>query len=327
METLNIGVISTGSKGEMRTVNPRAREILGMDRSEPARNVLSRPVWRMVREHLPEPESLPVLNREVVVSRESGQRILSVTGTKLKDPEGAEFGALYIIEDITDLSKAQRIAAWQEVARRMAHDIKNPLTPIRLSAQRIRKKFREKAEDLEDAVLQGTTTIEREVEGMLTIVNEFSRFARLPDIRPKPGDLPALLREVLESYRVAYPKVDMELDIPDAFPPVLLDHEQMGRVLKNLVENALQAMKMSGTLSIRLRRDDSSAVCTFRDTGPGISPEARSRLFLPYFSTKRRGTGLGLAIVARIVEEHGGRIEVEESYQEGAGFVLTLPIG
>lgn len=327
LETLNIGVIHLGAEGEVRTINPKARQIVGMDRTEPMRNLLSLPVWRSVREALGTPGPKPVLNRELTVGRPDGQAILSLSSTALRDPEGAVFGTLYILEDISDLSRAQRIAAWQEVARRMAHEIKNPLTPVRLSAQRIRKKFKERAPDLEEAILQGTTTIEREVEGMLTIVNEFSRFARLPEVHPRPGSLTALVRETVDSYRTAYPKVAFELDFPESFPPVRLDSEQLGRVFKNLVENSIEAMKMSGSIRVAVREQEGSAVVAFRDTGPGLTPEARSRLFLPYYSTKRKGSGLGLAIVARIVEEHGGHIAVDPAYQEGAGFVLTLPLG
>jgi two-component system nitrogen regulation sensor histidine kinase NtrY len=205
----------------------------------------------------------------------------------------------------------------------MAHEIKNPLTPIRLSAQRMRKKAQERAADLVEAVLEGATAIEREVQAMSTMVSEFSRFARLPEVRPKPASLPALIQSVLAPYRSA---AHFELEIPADFPPVRLDVEQMGRVLKNLLENAIQAMDGPGRITLGLREEEGKAVLTVRDTGPGIPPEARSRLFTPYFSTKRKGTGLGLAIVARILEEHGGTIRVDESYTEGAGFVVTLPL-
>ena len=327
LETLNIGVVSLGAEGEVRTVNPKARQILGMERAEPIRNLPSLPVWKSVREALGNPVSKPVLNREITVGRTDGQSILSASATTMREHEGTVFGALYILEDITDLSKAQRIAAWQEVARRMAHEIKNPLTPVRLSAQRIRKKFKEKAPDLEEAILQGTTTIEREVEGMLTIVNEFSRFARLPEVHLRPGSLPSLVRETMDAYRVAYPKVGFELGVQEPFPTVRFDSEQLGRVFKNLVENALEAMKMSGSIHVTLQEGEGHVVVTVRDTGPGLTPEARSRLFLPYYSTKRKGSGLGLAIVARIIEEHGGHIKVDETYTGGAGFMITLPMG
>ncbi|MEJ2421550.1 MAG: ATP-binding protein [Acidobacteriota bacterium] len=326
LETLNIGVISTDTEGDVRTLNLKARELMGVERGERLQNIISRPEWAPIREILSGLPERPVMNREIPLPGGRGQRILSVSAATLKDPSGTPFGYLLILEDITDLSRAQRIAAWQEVAQRMAHEIKNPLTPIRLSSQRIRKKVKEKAQDLETAVMEGTNTIEREVEGMMTMVNEFSRFARLPEIHPKPVSLTSLLMDAASTYRSAYAKVNVEMELPPDFPPVRLDWEPMHRVFKNLFENAIEAMEMSGTISISLRRGDGHAVITMRDTGPGIPREARSRLFMPYYSTKRKGTGLGLPIVARVLEEHGGTIEVDESYEGGAGFIITLPL-
>jgi len=326
LETLNIGVISTDPEGQIRTLNPKALEILGMSPGDAARDVLSRPEWLPVAAVLTSLPCRPVFNREVTLATKRGQCILAVTATPLKDPSGVIFGNLIILEDISNLSRAQRIAAWQEAAQRMAHEIKNPLTPIRLSAQRIRKKVREKAQDLESAVTDGCTTIEREVETMMTMVNEFSRFARLPETKLKPTSLAALLQGTAATYRTAYPRVQFNLDIPATFPAVRLDAEQMGRVFKNLFDNAIHAMEMSGAITVALREEDGQALVTVRDTGPGITAEARDRLFLPYYSTKRKGTGLGLAIVARILEEHGGAIRVDEEYRGGAGFVLSLPL-
>lgn len=326
LETLNIGVISTNPEGPIRTLNPKALEILGMSPADPARAVLSRPEWAPVAAVITSLPNRPVYNREVTLGTKRGQCIVAVTATPLKDPSGAVFGNLIILEDISNLSRAQRIAAWQEAAQRMAHEIKNPLTPIRLSAQRIRKKVREKAQDLETAVTDGCTTIEREVETMMAMVNEFSRFARLPEAKLRHTSLAALLQGTAATYRTAYPQVAFEIDVPQQFPPVRLDTEQMGRVFKNLFDNAIHAMEMSGTISLALREDDGQAIVTIRDTGPGVSAEARDRLFVPYFSTKRKGTGLGLAIVARILEEHGGAIRVDEEYKGGAGFILTLPL-
>ncbi|MGC8763416.1 MAG: ATP-binding protein [Acidobacteriota bacterium] len=323
LETLDIGVVSLDVEGQIRTLNPKAREILGLDPHEPARNALTRPEWAPLQALLTPLPQRPVQNREVTLATRRGHLILAVTATPLEGHGSLGGGTLVILEDITDLSRAQRIAAWQEAAQRMAHEIKNPLTPIRLSAQRMRKKAQEQAADLTAAVLEGATAIEREVEAMSTMVSEFSRFARLPEIRPKPASLPALIEGVLAPYRSA---AEIELDIPPGFPPVRLDAEQMGRVLKNLLENAIQAMDGPGRIVLTLREREGKAVLTLRDTGPGIPPEARSRLFTPYFSTKRKGTGLGLAIVARILEEHGGTIRVDETYTEGAGFVVTLPL-
>ncbi len=326
METLPIAVVSFGSEGDVRMVNPTARELLGLEKGDPPQRLLARPEWGALREVLSGPPSRDVASREVALSGRNGQRILSVSTTALREAEGEVFGSLVILEDITDLSRAQRIAAWQEVARRLAHEIKNPLTPIRLSAQRIRKKVRDRADDLEAAVLDGTTTIEREVEGMMTMVNEFSRFARLPETHLKPGSLVSLIQDAASTYRTAYTKVAIELDLPAQFPAVRFDWEQMHRVLKNLFENAIEAMEMAGTIRVSLAEVGGTARLTLHDTGPGVPKEARTRLFLPYYSTKRKGTGLGLAIVARVLEEHGGSIRVDEAYEGGAGFVITLPL-
>lgn len=326
METLPLGVVSFGPEGDVRTVNPRARQLLGMENSDPPHRLLTRPEWYEMRSALEGFPARPVANREVALSGRQGQRIISVSASSLEEKAGGLFGSLVILEDISDLSRAQRIAAWQEVARRLAHEIKNPLTPIRLSAQRIRKKVREKASDLESAVMEGTTTIEREVEGMMTMVNEFSRFARLPEIHPKPGSLVQLIKDAVATYKTAYTKVVFDLDLPNDFPPVRIDAEHLSRALKNLFENAIEAMEMAGTIAVKLDEWGGAARLVIRDTGPGIPKEARTRLFLPYYSTKRRGTGLGLAIVARVLEEHGGSIAVDETYDGGAGFIITLPL-
>ena len=326
LETLNIGVVSTGPEGEIRTLNHKAREILGVDRGQSLRSVVSRPEWTPVGAILGDLPQRPVFNHEMTLSTREGQTILSVSATPMRDPSGDVFGNLVILEDISQLSRAQRIAAWQEAAQRMAHEIKNPLTPIRLSAQRIHKKALEKSPDLESAVKEGTEAIEREVEAMMNMVNAFSRFARLPELRIRPCSLPDLIRDTAAPYGTASAEVRFELDMPDSFPLVRMDTEHMGRVFKNLFENALQAMEMAGTVSITLREDKGQAKVTIRDTGPGILPEDRTKLFLPYFSTKRKGTGLGLAIVARILEEHGGSIHVDETYSGGAGFIVALPI-
>lgn len=326
LETLNIGVLSTEADGEIRTLNPKAREILGMAEEEAAGSAPSRPEWVPIGALLETLHQRPVVNREVTLQTGRDQRILSISAAPLRDRSGEVYGNLVIIEDISDLSRAQRVAAWQEAAQRMAHEVKNPLTPIRLSAQRMRKKAAEDAPDLQRAVLDGTAAIEGEVQAMMTMVSAFSRFARLPEVQLRPGSLPDLIRGVVASYQAASGAVTFRLDVPNHFPPVRMDTEQMGRVLRNLFENSLHAMKMSGTLTIKLREERGQARIAIWDTGPGVPAEARSRLFLPYFSTKRKGSGLGLAIVARIVEEHGGAIHIDEGYTEGAGFIITLPL-
>jgi two-component system nitrogen regulation sensor histidine kinase NtrY len=326
LETLSIGVVSTDPNGEIRTLNPKAREILGVGEAESVTSVLRRKEWAPVEALMESMPRRPVLNREVTLDSGQEQRILSASVAPLIDRTGEAFGTLVILEDISNLSRTQRIAAWQEVAQRMAHEVKNPLTPIRLSAQRMRKKAMSGAADLQQAVLDGTHTIEREVETMMRMVNEFSRFARLPEIRLKPASLPDLIQRTVDAYQAASGEVTFELDCPPSFPLVKMDTEHMGRVFKNLFENSLHAMEMKGAIFIKLEEADGEARITLHDTGPGIPAEARSNLFIPYFSTKRKGSGLGLAIVARILEEHGGTIRIDESYHEGAGFIVSLPM-
>ena len=161
---------------------------------------------------------------------------------------------------------------------------------------------------------------------MMNMVNAFSRFARLPELKLRPGSLPDLIRDTVAAYETESAEVVFHLDLPLEFPAVRMDAEHMGRVFKNLLENALQAIDTKGSVSVSLREEDGHAVVRVRDSGPGIRPEDRLKLFLPYFSTKKKGTGLGLAIVARILEEHGGDIKVDADYLDGAGFVVTLPI-
>lgn len=323
VETLNIGVISMTVNGQVHTLNSKARMLLGLQPDENRKHLVSRPEWAPIAALLASRDKKSIVNRQVTLTTSRGYTTVSVTSRPLSDPTGEISGFLIILEDITDLVRAQQTAAWQEAARRMAHEIKNPLTPIRLSAQRIRKKAMDGAPDLESAIVEGCTTIEREVRIMLKMVDEFSRFARLPEVRVKPASLPELIEKTIAPYSST---ADFELDVPEDFPLVRIDTEQMGRVLKNLIENSIQAMGKKGAIRISLKVEDGHAVMSIRDTGPGISEENRARLFIPYFSTKKRGTGLGLAIVARILQEHGGDIKVEERYSGGAGFIVSLPI-
>lgn len=270
LETLSIGVVSTGPEGEIHTLNPKARQILGVERGQSLRSLVSRPEWAPIAAILSSLPQRPVYNQEMTLSTRDEQLILSVSAAPLRNPSGEVFGNLVILEDISTLSRAQRIAAWQEAAQRMAHEIKNPLTPIRLSAQRIHKKALERAPNMEQAILEGTETIEREVEAMMTMVNAFSRFARLPELKLRPSSLPDLLRDMVAAYETASAEVVFRLDLPEGFPPVRMDTEHMARVFKNLLENALQAMDTKGTVGIALREEGGRAIVTVHDSGPEI---------------------------------------------------------
>jgi two-component system, NtrC family, nitrogen regulation sensor histidine kinase NtrY len=248
-----------------------------------------------------------------------------------------------VIEDLSELITAQRASAWQEVARRMAHEIKNPLTPIQLSAERIAKRFRESAnggsgEEIHTTdsqtvrvIQDGTTTIIREVQSLKAMVDEFSRFARLPKAEPSSGDLNDIVRQVLRLYEDRSSEVRIRGDLAAKLPETMIDAEQMKRVFVNLIENSIEAFETQTSeneICVSTRHDSARdlIIAEVTDNGKGIDSSDLQKLFQPYFSTKGRGTGLGLAIVQRIVGEHGGKIKVVGNKPKGAKFIIELPI-
>jgi nitrogen fixation/metabolism regulation signal transduction histidine kinase len=244
-------------------------------------------------------------------------------------------GSVLVLEDLTELLQAQKAAAWQEVAQRIAHEIKNPLTPIQLSAERLGR-LCERAgpgtipQDLLPAVMESASLIGREVSTLKTLVDEFSAFARFPASRLVPASLNAIVEKALNVFDGRLNNVEIHCDLAPELPPIAADPEQMKRVVVNLVDNAAEALERSLRKEIWVRTaldvEREIVEIVVADSGPGIPPEAKEKLFLPYFSTKPRGTGLGLAIVSRIVTEHSGSIRVEENRPTGTKFVIELPV-
>jgi two-component system nitrogen regulation sensor histidine kinase NtrY len=224
------------------------------------------------------------------------------------------------------LAQAERVAAWREVARRLAHEIKNPLTPIAMSVETLRDAHAKGRQDFPEIFDEGTQAIGEEVRRLKRIVDEFSRFARLPAPERAPVPAEELVGAVLALFPSPPAGVEVEREVEAALPPVLADRDQVLQVLLNLVRNALDAMPSGGTLGVAARRAGGAVAFEVRDTGPGIAAEDLERVFEPYFTTKEGGTGLGLAIARRIAEEHGGALEVESSAGRGATFRLTLPV-
>jgi two-component system nitrogen regulation sensor histidine kinase NtrY len=253
---------------------------------------------------------------------------VSVHVSSLRGAQGGDLGTLVMVEDLTDLLEAQRLAAWREVARRVAHEIKNPLTPIQLAAQRLRKKWDERAPDLGAVVADATATIEREVTGLKSLVDEFSLYARMPAPSPVPVDFGAIVRSVVALYGV-HPGVVWDVRVEPGLGLVRVDPEQMRRALINLIDNAVAAVHGAGVIEIAARSwsGPGSLRVDVADGGPGIDAAQRDKVFTPYFSTKPRGTGLGLAIVQRVVVEHHGSIRVEDNAGGGARFIIEIPGG
>ena len=344
LRNVGAGVISVDAEGSISTINPSALRILGL----PPGQDLS---GRTLEDALPREEHVEIvqellgelrsgmresIRRQVQVPR--GEEILTllVTMTLMQDEDGKTLGTVVVLDDYSQLVRAQRMAAWREVARRIAHEIKNPLTPIQLSAQRIRRRFRDKlVDDAESAKVfdDCVETISSQVDSLKVLVNEFSNFARLPAATLKPDDLNAVVREAVASYQ-GTEGIEFQTRLADPLPRVELDRDQLRRVLTNLIDNAVAAVRerkagggAAGTIELRTVHD--APLQTVRlevaDDGEGIRPAARRRLFEPYYSTKDGGTGLGLAIVSRIVADHRGYIRVHDNRPRGTRFIVELP--
>lgn len=359
LQSLSTGVVSLDAENRVTTLNDAARSMLRLAEKETETLFLQDLI---AGEDFPRIEKLIVRARrlghaseQTVLMRhisdgngaatENASLPVALTATALRETIGKNVGIVLVIEDLSELLAAQRAAAWQEVARRMAHEIKNPLTPIQLAAERIAKRFNGKvqnpnggeqrttnSEQTTKVVRESTETILREVDGLKSMVNEFSDFARLPHARLENEDLNEIVRQTAILYEDRLSDVRLKTDLQENLPAAMLDAEQMRRVFVNLIDNALEAFEARQSekrITIKTFYDESrdTLVVEVADNGRGITSTDFSKLFQPYFSTKGRGTGLGLAIVHRIVQEHGGRIKAAANQPAGARFIVELPIG
>ena len=327
LESVAAGVVSIDSAGRIFTCNGAALNMLRQREEEV--------IGRSFEEAWSDPERARLAavvreteggSREVHLILGGEWKTFEAKVTALRDAAGGDQGRVLVLEDLTELIKAQQLAAWNEAARRIAHEIKNPLTPIRLAAERLLKKHRQGDPGLGDAIEEGVEIIVREVMTMQGMVDEFSRYARMPRPRPGPVDLPKLVSETLHLYRNLKPGVDVEGEVDPALSVVAIDGEQVKRALINLLDNAVEATDAPGRVTVSAHASDGHLEIRVADTGRGIPPESKEKLFLPYYSTKGRGTGLGLAIVHRIVTDHQGSIRVEDNAPRGTVFTVELPI-
>jgi nitrogen fixation/metabolism regulation signal transduction histidine kinase len=356
LDSLSTGVISLDESDHVTTMNAAAATMLRRasvaDRTETLADVISADDRVLLERLLRRARRVGRATEQAELSRglspEAGALPVALTATALGgSAKGKRRGVVLVMEDLSELLAAQRAAAWSEVARRMAHEIKNPLTPIQLSAERIARNFRTDLLPAENGTGNGdgnkaerarvnalveecTSTISREVAGLKAMVDEFSRFARLPHPQLEVGDLNEVVRQAAALYEDRTDGAELRINLAATLPEGVLDQEQMRRVFVNLIDNSLAAFNGSGaerritiTTSHDVARD--TLVIEVADTGEGISPQDLKRLFQPYFSTRERGTGLGLAIVHRIITEHGGRIRAEANQPLGAKFVIELP--
>jgi two-component system nitrogen regulation sensor histidine kinase NtrY len=244
----------------------------------------------------------------------------------LKDDAGNHIGIVIVFDDLTELEKAQRMAAWREVARRIAHEVKNPLTPITLSAQRLKRKY---ATQFKEPVFdECIRMIIDHVEIIRNLVNEFSSFARFPAASLQPCELPPIIEETVALYKEGHQTIHFALSVANKIPVLNMDRQQIKRAMINLIDNAIGAIKSSGYIHISLTYESGTKIVRLElaDNGSGISDEQKARLFEPYFSTKKAGMGLGLTIVSSIIADHNGRIRVEDNQPRGARFIIELPV-
>jgi two-component system nitrogen regulation sensor histidine kinase NtrY len=334
LEAITTGVVSFDPLGRVTTINRAAARMFGI--AEAAS------VGRLLEEVFASPELREIVSlvqrarrpRTASVALQLHMRRGSVTlsllaaATALRGENGEYAGAVVVFDDLTELLKAQRMAAWREVAQRIAHEIKNPLTPIQLSAQRLRRRLGWGDDDERRLVAECTDTIVQEVDGLRRLVDEFSRFARMPVFVPKPTDVRPLVESVAVLYRDAHPGLVLTTRHADDLPMCQVDPDHIKRAVLNLVDNAVEAVGGGGEILVETQSlpEAGCVRIVVSDTGPGIPLDDRDKLFLPHFSTKVTGMGLGLPIVSEIATEHGGTVSVEDNDPQGSRFTIELPV-
>ena len=323
-------VISTINNAAEKMLNIRGREISGKKYED----VLNPEHMEMVRgfyEELNTSDGGFVERQIQLIVKDSVMAIL-VSATILRDDDNNYMGVVAVFEDLTQLQKTERIAAWREAAKRIAHEIKNPLTPVKLSAERLQRKYGDKIEGAPDSVFhECTRTIISQVEVLKNLVNEFSRFARLPVTTPSPNDLNVVVGDSVILFQDAHKDVTFNFRKDAGVPVLNIDAEQIKRVMVNLLDNAVAAVSAvdhNGEIEISTYYDKNrrKVKLDIRDNGLGISPEDKMKLFEPYFSTKKTGTGLGLVIVSSIISDHNGSVNVMDNVQEGTIVSIELPV-
>ena len=337
LENIPNGVISFDPQGQITQVNSTVERMFGKEKTRAARkltDLFSAEDARQISLLFRRAARQGVVTRYLELDLDERRVFVALTLSSIHARHGS-VGSVLVVEDLSELLRAQKAAAWGEVAQRIAHEIKNPLTPIQLSTERIQRLIARAgpgaaSADLVAAVTESASLIDREVNTLKTLVDEFSNFARFPASQPVPSSLNAIIENALNIFDGRLKDINVHRELAPELPLVQADPEQLKRAVVNLIDNAAEALERVPAKEIWLRTsldaDRDIVELVVADSGPGISADAREKLFLPYFSTKQRGTGLGLAIVSRIISEHNGTIRVEGNRPTGAKFVIELPV-
>lgn len=334
LQNVTAGVISLDGQGRVLTINKFAEDLLKIKGDEII-NKNYKSILRLnhlsILEHFFDElaeSGRNSIQRSIKVTVNNETLSLRVNFTRLEDEGKNPIGVVIVFDNLTEIEKIQRMAAWREVARRIAHEVKNPLTPIQLSAQRLRKRYLDKLAAEGDVFDQCTSTIIKQVDELKHLVSEFSSFARMPVVKKSVNHLGLMVSEVLILFQEAHKEIIFSV-IDQGVPAFCFDAEQLKRVLVNLLDNAVAAVPAhSGIIDVEIAAhlEDRLVTIEVRDNGPGIKDLDKSKVFEPYFSTKKTGTGLGLAIVNTVVTDHGGYIRVKDNHPQGAIFFIELPL-
>lgn len=330
LESIPTGVISVSASGQIQSVNRALKGLFAaekVDRASRLEDLFGGEDIREIHYLMNRARRMGVAASQLELTREGMQLHLSVTVAALEDKLTPGF--VLVLEDTSDMLRAQKAAAWHEVARRIAHEIKNPLTPISLCSDRMALQLENPGPNTSRILRECSRIISSEVETVRTLVDEFSQFARLPAAQPVVADLNDVVENALGVFAGRLENIEVIKHLDSSLPPVRIDREQFKRLVVNLVDNAAEAMKSSlvRRLYVGTSAPTSDTVeLIVADTGCGITAADKEKLFLPYFTTKTRGTGLGLAIVNHIVSEHGAQIRVEDNVPTGARFIVELPV-
>ncbi len=332
LESVQSGVISLDDSGRISMVNAAAARLLRTTTGE----LVGKSYLTVIpKEHRTEFRELMAslydtakpVRREIRIQHPRNERLaLLVTLSVLRDERKKRLGVVAVLDDVTDIQKMERMFAWREVAKRIAHEIKNPLTPIQLSVERLRRRYLDKIQD-DGTFNQATGIILTEVDSLKNLVSEFSNFARLPEIQTEPEELNEIVTEAIVLYRAAHERILFQIELDDSIGRLQLDRSGMKRALINLFDNAVSAMSGKGELHVKTFFDRTAGFIRVEvaDQGCGIPESAYAQLFEPYFSMKAGGTGLGLAIVQRIIADHGGFVRAHANEPQGTKFVIELP--
>lgn len=331
-QNIQTGIFSVDNSGYINGINPYMIKLFQIKPSEVIQKHYLGVLTKEQAAHFEELGDMLSRSGQTSVKRttylKQEKRVIHVSMElfQLKNPKGEQLGQLLVVDDLTELDRSTRANAWREVARRIAHEIKNPLTPIQLSTQRIRRKYLDQLDDAE-MLDNCTSTIINEVNGLKNMVNEFSKFARLPEINPFPNNINHILENVSDLFKQGLPPlIKIQLSTDPDIPEMMLDEEQMKRVFTNLIDNAVAAISGPGTIRLvsAFAKELRMVTVQVTDSGSGIPDEMTHRIFDPYVTTKKEGTGLGLAIVQQIISDHGGFIRLQNN-DPGTTFTIELP--